>query len=67
MPLLELLRCPRTGQRLRIPFRIGVEDQHHIQEWLISEGGDWLYPVKNGIPILVPEEARASRPPDLQI
>jgi uncharacterized protein YbaR (Trm112 family) len=44
--LLELARCPRTGQEL---------------EWadgrLITADGRWSYRVENGIPVLLPIEA----------
>lgn len=52
--LLELLRCPRTGQRLTLET-----DPNHPQEveagWLVSEDGLHRYPVHNGIPRFVPE------------
>lgn len=52
--LLELLRCPITGQRLTLET-----DFNHPQEveagWLVSEDGLHRYPVHNGIPRFVPE------------
>jgi uncharacterized protein YbaR (Trm112 family) len=44
--LLEVVRCPRTGQRL-----------HRDQEHLVTEDGRWSYSCVNGIPVLLPEEA----------
>jgi len=45
--LLEILRCPVTRSRLR-------------QEggWLIAEVGGLAFPVKDGIPIMLAEEAK---------
>jgi len=52
--LLELLRCPKTGQRLLI------EDSRNVDKdietgWLISEDGQHRYPIRNSIPRFVPE------------
>ncbi len=44
--LLELVRCPRTGQRLR---REG--------ERLVTEDGRLAYRIEKGIPVLLAEEA----------
>jgi len=44
--LLEVLRCPRTGQRLR-------RDNEH----LVTQDGRWAYRCVNGIPVLLPEES----------
>jgi uncharacterized protein YbaR (Trm112 family) len=46
--LLEMLVCPITHGRLR---REG--------EWLVSEVGGLRYPVKEGLPVLLPEAAVA--------
>lgn len=52
--LLELLRCPKTGQRLTL--RIDGNNPQEIEAgWLISEDGVHRYPVRNGIPRFVPE------------
>lgn len=52
--LLELLRCPVTGQRLRLEN--GKGDSFEIEEgWLISVDGQQRYPVLRGIPRFVPE------------
>jgi uncharacterized protein len=45
--LLELLRCPVTRSRLR-----------KEGDWLIAEEGGLAYPIRDGIPVLLPEEAR---------
>ena len=52
--LLELLRCPKTGQRLTLET-----DGSNLQEvetgWLVSEDSLHRYIVHNGIPRFVPE------------
>jgi uncharacterized protein len=45
--LLELLRCPLTKSRLR-----------QEGDWLIAEVGGLAYPVRDGIPVMLAEEAR---------
>jgi uncharacterized protein YbaR (Trm112 family) len=47
--LLEVARCPRTGQRLRAEG-----------DRLVTEDGSFSYRVENGIPVLLPEEASES-------
>lgn len=47
--MLEILVCPLTKGTLRY-------DSAHSE--LISEGARLAYPIRNGIPIMVPEEAR---------
>ena len=44
--LLEVARCPRTGQKLR-PDR----------DRLVTEDGKFSYRVEDGIPVLLAEEA----------
>ena len=44
--LLEVARCPRTGQKLR--------SDH---DRLVSEDGKYSYRIENGIPVLLTEEA----------
>ena len=44
--LLEVVRCPRTGQKL-----------HEKAGQLVSEDGALAYRVDNGIPVLLAEEA----------
>jgi len=45
--ILEILRCPVTGSRLRLE-----------QGWLIAETGGLRYPIREGIPVLLAEEAK---------
>ncbi len=52
--LLSLLRCPVSGQ----PFRVAeaVYSSGKISAgWLISESGEFRYPIRDGIPRFVPE------------
>ena len=45
--LLEILRCPLTKSRLRAEG-----------DWLVAEVGGLAYPVRDGIPVMLIEEAR---------
>ena len=45
--LLAVLRCPLTRSKLR---REG--------EWLIAEEGGLAYPIRDGIPVMLVEEAK---------
>ena len=45
--LLEILRCPLTRSRLR-----------QKGEWLIAEVGGLSYPVRDGFPVMLMEEAK---------
>lgn len=47
--LLELLVCPLTKERL---------DYDSERQELISRGARLAYPIRDGIPIMLPEEAR---------
>ena len=52
--LLELLRCPETGQRLTL--EINEDNTQDIESgWLISEDGQHRYPISNNIPRFVPQ------------
>lgn len=52
--LLELLRCPKTGQRLN--FEGDNNNALEIEAgWLVSEDGQHRYPIRKGIPRFVPE------------
>lgn len=53
--LLEILRCPNTGQRLKLE---GSQNEGPEIEngSLISEDGQFRYRVRDGIPRFVPEE-----------
>ena len=59
--LLEILCCPLTHQALRIAdeaalARASAKASRLISEALIREDGKILYPISEGIPLLVPEE-----------
>ncbi|HEY1360629.1 MAG TPA: Trm112 family protein [Xanthobacteraceae bacterium] len=47
--LLEILVCPKT----RVPLRYDAESQE-----LISDAAQLAYPIRDGIPIMLVEEAR---------
>jgi uncharacterized protein YbaR (Trm112 family) len=47
--LLEVLVCPVTRGRLTYDAQAGE---------LISEGAKLAYPIRDGVPIMLPEEAR---------
>ena len=51
--LLEILRCPLTHSRLRLD-----------NGWLIAEAGGLRYPIRDGIPVMLIEEAQL--PPDVK-
>ncbi len=52
--LLELLRCPKTGQRLTL--HDADSDSGEIASGrLVSENGQHSYPIRKGIPRFVPE------------
>jgi uncharacterized protein YbaR (Trm112 family) len=58
--LTDLLRCPVTGQRLRLAdprevAPIASSAPADSDGFLIREDGKAAYPVKNGIPSLLPE------------
>jgi uncharacterized protein YbaR (Trm112 family) len=48
--LLDLVRCPRTGQTLKM-----------AGGRLVTEDGSTSYPVEDGIPVLLPEAAEEVR------
>jgi uncharacterized protein len=52
--LLEILRCPVTRSRLR-----------QEGDWLIAEIGGLGYPVRDGIPVMLAEEAKL--PPNVTL
>ena len=45
--IVEILRCPVTGSRLRLE-----------SGWLVGETGGLRYPIREGIPVLLAEEAK---------
>jgi uncharacterized protein YbaR (Trm112 family) len=49
--LLGVMRCPRTGQKLR-----------EVAGGLVTEDGNFSYRVEGGIPVLLPEEAVELKP-----
>ena len=51
--VLEILRCPLTHSKLR-----------QEGDWLIAEVGGLRYPVRDGIPVMLLEEAQL--PPDVK-
>ena len=72
---LALLRCPRTGEELRVADAEELAGYNHairdgklsnasgrnpgqaMEGALVTECGRWLYPVIEGIPVLLVEEA----------
>ena len=52
--LLEILVCPVTGTTLRY-------DAAHQE--LISDAAKLAFPIRGGIPVMVPEEARSIEAP----
>lgn len=48
--LLEVLVCPVTRTKLR---------HDEARQELISEAAGLAYPIRDGVPIMLPEEARA--------
>jgi uncharacterized protein YbaR (Trm112 family) len=49
--LMEVLRCPLTRSRLR-----------QEGEWLVAEVGGLRYPIRDGFPVLLMEEATVPVP-----
>ena len=45
--LLNILRCPITGSRLR-----------QDGEFLVAETGGMAFPVRDGFPVMLPDEAK---------
>ena len=45
--LMEVLRCPLTRSRLR-----------QEGQWLVAETGGLRYPIRDGFPVLLVEEAK---------
>ena len=52
--LIEILRCPQTGQRLLLKHSEYRGNQVHTG-WLVSEAGTCQYPIRNFVPRFVPE------------
>jgi uncharacterized protein YbaR (Trm112 family) len=49
--LMEVLRCPLTRSRLR-----------QEGQWLVAEMGGLRYPIRDGFPVLLVEEAKIPPP-----
>jgi uncharacterized protein len=49
--LMEVLRCPLTRSRLR-----------QEGQWLVAETGGLRYPIRDGFPVLLVEEAKVPAP-----
>ncbi len=54
--LASLLRCPVTGQRLHLanPEEFRALSSHDADGFLVREDGTAAFPVKSGIPSLLP-------------
>ena len=52
--LVEILRCPQTGARLRLE-EPGYRGERVESGWLVSEDGRYRYPIRDFIPRLAPE------------
>ncbi len=52
--LLEMLRCPQSGQLLKIEDPM-LEDGDIRSGWLVSMDGQHRYPIRDSIPRFVPE------------
>ena len=56
--LLALLRCPLTMQPLRVaPPELLARLPESLDAALVREDGAMVYPIRDGIPVLLPEEA----------
>ena len=64
--LLELLRCPQTRQTLALAgpetlatvnARTAGGEHSTLQAALVRADGAMLYPIRNGIPVLLAEQA----------
>lgn len=60
--LIALLRCPVSGETLELlpaeeAEAIRVRTGDSADAYLAVPDGAWLYPVRNGIPVLLPDAA----------
>ena len=56
--LLNRLVCPITKQRLKLVAQAQLSNlPGNLEAGLIREDGEWLYPIRLGIPILLEGEA----------
>ncbi len=53
--LLEILRCPQTGEKLLLD-KPEYSDKHIVSGYLITEDRKNKYKIKMGIPRFVPDE-----------
>lgn len=61
--LIPLLRCPATLQPLRpAPAELLARLPLRLDAALVREDGAVIYPIRDGIPMLLPEEALAVPP-----
>jgi SAM-dependent methyltransferase len=52
--LIEILRCPQTGERLRLEGP-RYSDERVQSGWLVTENGPYRYPIRDFIPRFAPE------------
>ncbi len=58
--MLALLRCPLTMQTLRVaPPELLARLPVPLDAGLVREDGAVVYPIRDGIPVLLPDEAIA--------
>ena len=53
LEFLSLLRCPRTGERLKLEEAV-----------LVSEQGECVYPIREGVCVLLSEAAQSPVHPE---
>ena len=59
LEMLEILRCPKTGERLHLEDS-QQEERRVRRGWLVSERGQCRYPIRDFIPRFVPESNYAN-------
>lgn len=60
--LLEILRCPHTGQRLKLDHDSATTNENGdvVDGWLLSNDTEYSYPIRNSVLRCVPENNYAS-------